>query len=312
MEEAPQLVPRPTLVIGDLHGSMRALEGNLKGANALDSNGAWAHKERDLVFLGDAVCDRGRDDLEVSSRINVLREQVQAAGGTCITLAGNHELTGLYFLLGDMDDYNSDEKFGRQHEGIRALTAAATGLRSDKINDLVQQRKNTPDFLQKFKESPEGQEVIRYYGNLELFARSGKVLFTHTPANENMLRTILDEGNAVNTAFTTVLKNSLGIPGMEPTKHQGESFRKTERQFLDGDNRKATVPDGNHPIWTECKAAGIGVHLFGHDYKSHGDWPTHPEVLLCGLDYHYTLPIGTKQCSGAWLYPEGGIKGFEN
>lgn len=311
MEEAPQLVPRPTLVIGDLHGSMRALEGNLKGANALDSNGDWAHKDRDLVLLGDAVCDRGRDDLEVAARINVLREQVQAAGGTCITLAGNHELTGLYFLHGDMNNFYMSEKFERQHEGIRALTAAATGFRSDRINDLLRQRKNTPDFLQKFKESPEGKEVIRYYSNLELFARSGQVLFTHTPPNKEMLRTILDEGDSVNAAFSRVLQSALGVPGVEPTNHEWESFRKTELQFLYEKNRKDTAPDGDDSIWTECKAAGIEVHLFGHDYKSKGAWSTHPEVLLCGLDYHYTLPQGTKQCSGAWLYPDGGIKGFE-
>jgi len=311
--DSPQFVPRPTLVIGDLHGSLEALEKNLKGAKAVDSEGNWKHKDRDVVFLGDAICDRGADDLEVAALINDLRAQVRAAGGTCITLAGNHEITGFCFLSGDMSHLNIGPNFERQNCGIKILASVVRGFRGfGSLSALVEERKDRNDFLEQFKSSHQGREVIRYYCNLDLYAVQGQVLFTHTPATPEMLRSVLEEGERVNATFTKVIQRVLDLRGAENfTELEGKGFAQMERAFLSNSNRQANVPTPDDPLWQKCKEAGIEAHVFGHDHKSRGLWPTHPTVKLLGLDNHYTRPEGSKKCSAAWLYPNGEIQNFD-
>jgi hypothetical protein len=322
------LVPRPTLVIADLHGMHKALEGNLRGADAIDENGDWKRSGADLVFLGDAIADRGRDDLEVVTTINRLREQVEATGGSCTTVAGNHDGEGLGFLVADPTSYRYATQsptvatiLRKQFAGFAAMSEAVSATRGDPDRTLEELRLQrvallSPDgkdpFLGRFKMSSRGREVVKYLTGLKLFDVRGSSLFLHTPPTPGILRALIGDRETINPLFRKGVAAALkqeGIP--ELTGEEKEEWDKLAIVFLSADNRKAKVPEAKDPIWAKLSGQKIQSIFFGHDNESRGTWQDYSTVKLLGLDTWYGRSYApTDQCAAAWLYPDHRVERF--
>lgn len=314
--------PRPTLVIGDLHGIMAALEGNLKGAKAVDSNGNWTRKDSDLVFLGDAICDRGNDDLQVSATINRLRRQVEDSGGTCTTIAGNHDMEGLNFLTAKPSSYLYGNK-RKQFAGAAALAGAVPEFAHHSDPEVVRQlreenaRQGRDDFLPRFKKSKSGSAVVEYLRNLDLYAIHNGTLFVHTPPTAKLLEEVLDDPGGLNAIFRKKMDHALKIKGAQGlTDLEQKRFTKS-MTILHLGNRRDSVPGCFKLIWAEVEDRGIERIFFGHDFASRGPWTFQrffTGVDLFGVDTWYGRQMLSQQhpcpdeCAAVWLLPDGTVE----
>jgi diadenosine tetraphosphatase ApaH/serine/threonine PP2A family protein phosphatase len=76
-------------IIGDIHGQADKLEALLRTLGYRERGGAWRHRERTAIFVGDFV-DRG--PAQVRS-ITIARRMVDA--GAALAVMGNHELNAI-------------------------------------------------------------------------------------------------------------------------------------------------------------------------------------------------------------------------
>lgn len=87
------MVHTKTLVIGDIHGDIHALESILIGAQVIRvaSNGTWVwtYGNNTVVQVGDLI-DRGPHDATILNHVHNIRHQ-----GRWIQLLGNHEIMNL-------------------------------------------------------------------------------------------------------------------------------------------------------------------------------------------------------------------------
>jgi hypothetical protein len=81
----------PLYVVGDVHGYLDELRGELRAAGLVDGEDRWAGGDARLWFLGDFT-DRGPDGVGVIELVMRLSAEAAAAGGYCKALMGNHEL----------------------------------------------------------------------------------------------------------------------------------------------------------------------------------------------------------------------------
>jgi hypothetical protein len=78
-------------IIGDIHGYAGHLKALLKKLSYAESNGAFRHPERRVLFVGDYI-DRGP---EIPETLRIVRNMVD--GGNAIALMGNHEFNAICF-----------------------------------------------------------------------------------------------------------------------------------------------------------------------------------------------------------------------
>ena len=80
------------VAVGDLHGDLSATLRVLRLAGLVDARSQrWTGGSATLVQLGD-VLDRGTDEPEIWSLLRSLRAEAAAAGGSVVSLLGNHEI----------------------------------------------------------------------------------------------------------------------------------------------------------------------------------------------------------------------------
>lgn len=78
-------------VIGDVHGRADKLVGLLRRLGYRESDGAWRHADRQVVFVGDLI-DRG---LQQRDSVRIARSMVDA--GTAQIVLGNHEFNAIAY-----------------------------------------------------------------------------------------------------------------------------------------------------------------------------------------------------------------------
>lgn len=78
------------VAVGDLHGDFVATQQVLRLAGALGPDGHWAGGDLTLVQTGDQL-DRGGGEKEILDLFEQLAREAKAAGGSVLTLNGNHE-----------------------------------------------------------------------------------------------------------------------------------------------------------------------------------------------------------------------------
>jgi hypothetical protein len=79
------------VAIGDLHGDLDATRRSLRLAGAIGDSDHWTGGSLTVVQTGDTI-DRGDEDREVLELLERLRVEASQAGGSLITLNGNHEV----------------------------------------------------------------------------------------------------------------------------------------------------------------------------------------------------------------------------
>ena len=83
-------------VIGDVHGHVEKLESLLEKMDYERRDGAWRHRERIAVFVGDLI-DRGPDQL---ATLRLVRSMVD--GGSAQVVLGNHEFNAVAWSTYDI------------------------------------------------------------------------------------------------------------------------------------------------------------------------------------------------------------------
>ena len=84
------------VAFGDVHGDLEATKRALKVGGAIDDGGHWNGGDLFVVQVGDQL-DRGDDDRAILDYFEQLREEAAKAGGTFLSLNGNHELMNVSF-----------------------------------------------------------------------------------------------------------------------------------------------------------------------------------------------------------------------
>lgn len=82
-------------IIGDVHGQADGLIALLRHLGYRESNGAWRHSGRCVIFVGDFV-DRGPKQIE---SVMIARRMVDA--GCALAVMGNHDFNAVAWYLPD-------------------------------------------------------------------------------------------------------------------------------------------------------------------------------------------------------------------
>jgi len=92
------------VAIGDIHGSIEGFTSILRAAGLIDSTNRWTGGRTQLIQTGDSM-DRGEGTRAVLDLLMSLEGQARSAGGSVLTLLGNHEVMN---LIGETRDVTRD------------------------------------------------------------------------------------------------------------------------------------------------------------------------------------------------------------
>ncbi len=170
--------PRPTYIIGDVHGHLKKLVKLLQDARLIDAEHSWKAGTATLWFMGDFV-DRGPDGIAVLDLVMRLQTEAAAAGGSVASLLGNHEM----LLL-------AAYRFGRRSTGLGSNFLTRWKLNGGNRKDIASLTQRHLDWM----------------AHLPAMALVGDYLFMHAdaPLYIKCGRTV-DE---VNAAFHKLLSRS--------------------------------------------------------------------------------------------------------
>lgn len=159
--EAPQAgrpaPAEPICVIGDIHGSARALERLLA---------ALPRKHGRLVFVGDLI-DRGEESAEVLAQVRAL------CGKGAVCLMGNHERMMLDFLEDPAGKGKRWLKFG----GLQTLASFGVGGLTETASGEALER------AARDLRAALGPEGVDFVASLPLVWTSGNVAVVHAAAH---------------------------------------------------------------------------------------------------------------------------------
>lgn len=174
-------------VIGDVHGHAGALERLLVAMGYRETDGAYRHPERRVVFLGDLI-DRGPDQLRT---LDIARRMVEA--GSALMVLGNHELNAVAWATRDgSGEWCRPHSAKNRHQHAAFLAAVGEG-------------------------SARHREWIRWFETLPMWLDLGGLRIVHacwhTPSMEvlgdgTLTREIITaaEGDPLHEAVEVVLK----------------------------------------------------------------------------------------------------------
>ncbi|KAF6162254.1 hypothetical protein GIB67_008383 [Kingdonia uniflora] len=83
--------PDRLVAIGDLHGDLAKSKQALRLASLIDATDRWVGGNTTVVQVGD-VLDRGGDELKILYFLEKLKREAAKAGGSIVTMNGNHEI----------------------------------------------------------------------------------------------------------------------------------------------------------------------------------------------------------------------------
>ncbi|KAL8496748.1 hypothetical protein ACS0TY_020428 [Phlomoides rotata] len=83
--------PRRLIAIGDIHGDLPKAKSALSLAGLIGPDDRWSGGADTVVQVGD-IFDRGGDEIKLLYFFEKLKREAAKAGGTVITMNGNHEI----------------------------------------------------------------------------------------------------------------------------------------------------------------------------------------------------------------------------
>lgn len=105
-------IPSPDrlIALGDVHGDLHKTRQSLRLANLIDASDKWIGGSATLVQVGD-VLDRGGQEIKILYFLEKLRREAARAGGSIITMNGNHEIMNIegdfrYVTKEGLDEFN--------------------------------------------------------------------------------------------------------------------------------------------------------------------------------------------------------------
>ncbi len=314
---------KEVVAIGDLNGSLKTLEYNLKKTGVLSHSGKWAAGRRTVEIHGDILADRGMDGFEILLRIRHLRAEAQAAGGNVKVIAGNHDDLMFKFLTERTgEDPNMAIGACWMDHNSKLNDTKSQGIGLLEVTQFTGDRKMMKNFKEAYKagrldknevltnmrNDARGRIILEEMTNMILADRVGDTLFIHTDPTNDLLKTVLDRGtDDINRQFQTSLRESL-LEGKEFEKSNNPLFN----TFLNGDNRtmRDALVEQKGPInldpdiLRQLKEKGINRVVYGHSVLSE----EHRKVEFGGIQFvsvdRGSLRGGNTKISAALLKPE--------
>ena len=107
-------------IVGDIHGQADKLEALLQKLGYRNTNGAWRHPDRQIIFVGDFI-DRGPAQIR-----SILTARRMVEEGSALAVMGNHELNAIAWhtpdpkLPGEYLRPHFSEKWGKKNRAQHA------------------------------------------------------------------------------------------------------------------------------------------------------------------------------------------------
>jgi hypothetical protein len=128
-------------IIGDIHGHVDILSKTLKELGYYRSNGAYKHRTRKAIFVGDFV-DRGNKVLE---SVSVVRAMVES--GSALAVPGNHEYNLVcYFTPDHAGGYLRERSIKNRAQTVQTL--ASYRKQEEKLMDDLAWFQSLPLFIE--------------------------------------------------------------------------------------------------------------------------------------------------------------------
>ena len=188
--------------IGDIHGHADKLKDLLNKLGYTISNGAYAHPERKVLFVGDYI-DRGP---QIRETLQIVKAMVDA--GSAIALMGNHEYNAICFHF-------------QETEGGH--------LRKHLIKNIIQHYETLKQFQNK---QGEYEEYLEWFKTLPLYYESNSFRAVHACWDNNNIAYL--RKTLVNDRLTDELIYQSVKQGTELNKAIEQTLKGKEMKMPDG------------------------------------------------------------------------------
>ena len=188
--------------IGDIHGHADKLKDLLNKLGYTISNGAYAHPERKVLFVGDYI-DRGP---QIRETLQIVKAMVDA--GSAIALMGNHEYNAICFHF-------------QETEGGH--------LRKHLIKNIIQHYETLKQFQNK---QGEYEEYLEWFKTLPLYYESNSFRAVHACWDNNNIEYL--RKTLVNDRLTDELIYQSVKQGTELNKAIEQTLKGKEMKMPDG------------------------------------------------------------------------------
>jgi hypothetical protein len=188
--------------IGDIHGHADKLKDLLNKLGYTISNGAYAHPERKVLFVGDYI-DRGP---QIRETLQIVKAMVDA--GSAIALMGNHEYNAICFHF-------------QETEGGH--------LRKHLIKNIIQHYETLKQFQNK---QSEYEEYLEWFKTLPLYYESNSFRAVHACWDNNNIAYL--RKTLVNDRLTDELIYQSVKQGTELNKAIEQTLKGKEMKMPDG------------------------------------------------------------------------------
>ncbi|PCI25124.1 hypothetical protein COB57_02820 [Candidatus Peregrinibacteria bacterium] len=250
---SPKEVFRSTevMVIGDLHGNIDALWGNLESLGVIDDEQNWIGGGEKLVFLGDILADRSSDGFEILHSI----ESLQLQGANITVLVGNHDDFAISFLLNKPVSGNGGTFLNYKEQAFGMIEFEKYMNKEYKNLEKL----NREEVLKNMKASEEGQKTLQNICNMKIIEQIDDTIFTHTDITKAMAEMILAFGvDRINSVYQRGVRKVLLEEGS--IEDLSEEFFQINDIFLRTGNREYM----SNIHGKSLKEIGINHVLHGH------------------------------------------------
>ncbi len=200
--------------IGDIHGHADELKDLLNKLGYSINNGAYAHPERKVLFVGDYI-DRG---LQIRETLQIVKAMVDA--GNAIALMGNHEYNALCFHF-------------QETEGGH--------LRKHLIKNIIQHYETLKQFHNK---QSEYEEYLEWFKTLPLYYESNSFRAVHACWDNNNIaylrKTLVNDRLTDELIYQSVKQGTVLNKAVEQTLKGKEMKMPDGLDFTDKDGTKRT------------------------------------------------------------------------
>lgn len=252
------------VAIGDIHGNYDIMIANLRSADLVDNKGNWKGGDRELVFHGDILGDRGASSLKAMEHIAKLKKQARAAGGDVQVLAGNHDDFAIAFLTGrnvagDIPFKNIDMN-GQAAGAYEFMRYIGRGEITN-AQQLLTSGVDVKQVLTKMRNTPKGRAMLENICDMKICHKVDDTLFLHTDLTSNMADMLLrNNPGDINKTYQSGLRSLLLGEGPMPS-----GFEVINNTFLHTGNR-----DYLSPRQAAALKARLGINRVLHGHTDRG------------------------------------------
>jgi hypothetical protein len=298
-------------VQGDSSGHNGFSRATLYAGGVIDEQKRWAAGNATLVQVGDQIFDRalgGRANVADTIR---LKREAKASGGRLVSLAGNHEMDGLYALNGLLDTarlFNECAPFVLGAYEFLELAGRTTDRRSvnnprdticdpaeeDRITMALQgniQRFDDRSLLKEMWGDPEGAAFLEaQLQNQLVYTTDSGVWVMHMDSTNAQIHALLKHGpEAWNTIFHNHLQMLLD-PDLDLERHNEEIIRTLKLLRNNGpmDSRHRNFHGYEEHLSSDTAQ---GLHQYGANLLVSG----HTMSELWGHQKHGVQHLGVEQ-----------------